>query len=428
MKTLESKIIGNQYEISPSVYHHTIENHIYSKNCISQDKIESNQAEVLALKQEKIILEIKENSRKIKEFRDKQLKENLKIKLKTLNELKYMESQQNIKKSYSKEKQEKFNENLRKKIFDKNTNKELMEKNINYIPQYKNQDEKKEIFYHTIRINENGEVKSNMKPYLQEENFYDENLYEKNDIIKIEEGENLNPIEILENENNNYINYDLYNNSFNIFQENKKFININNEFNNENNFLEQILEKKNVVDYNKKNNFVVNIRDEMIEKIKQKFKEGNNKFNKNYKSEEEKIKDFLVNSKLTFGDNFPQDINYSDKISSGIYNQTNSFSYKNNRKNESFRLTMNNYRELDINKVLNKKINLIKNLRKTGNLNEINFDNSFKTEKITENNCEDKNYNNIAIENKQRELLRSKSSMINMKSKTFCDSKSFIKR
>jgi hypothetical protein len=538
-KTLESKIIGSQYETAPSLQKHKVESHFDKKNFYQTLKENSekeimNPAEESALKAELEILQLQQRNKKTQEERLKHIKQISKEKMIIEKKAKFKEFiKQRNKKSFSKEKQDKYDEGIRKKIIEKhrssnaNININTNEFNVNL---YQNgnivlPEANKELFYNTIRVNENGDLKTNMviSEYGNYEVENEQRDFKNNFILNAQnklymENNNNQNIEIkyqeqnaydfsskgkLENEiiyynNNNkssndynccYENFtkqshdftqdsnnyliesadpnlnNLYyanNDSFNIFKENqeliKKHIQINSEniiieeneneenFNDESNkdkiFISNIIEKSKE---NKSSN-VFNLRDDFQLKIREKLKEKQKEFNAknpfsvnkielegNANNSTTKTREFLANSRLTFGENLTQDLcnisSANNQVSScneinfsavgGSYNVNGNLRNKKNylieknAKNKSFdSVSMhlnignnnndnyNNYnnflnvnkesdrfiagkkvKEIDVNKYLDRKVTKIKAFRKSGTFIEKNYNN-------TDANCE----------------------------------------
>lgn len=546
-KTLESKIIGSQYETAPSLQKHKVQSHFDKKAFYhtlkeNTEKELKNPAEESALKAEKEFIQLQENNNQIKAERQKHIKQIMKEKINIEKKAKFKEFiKQRNKKSFSKEKQTNYNTEIRMKINKKKRNSNSNIKNLNVknnefnsnnIQQIENlvmPENNKELFYHTIRVNENGDLKSNMlinecENYnadidnaqingLIDNNYNHNNNFNSNDdnSLKIKiKYEEVDPYDFpngnFENEiinydsnhkssndynyccydnlnkqnndftqdsnnyfiesNNSHINnlYYANNDSFNIFKENQDLLSKQNQLNNENIIMEANENEENLNDEsNKDKNFmhniiektkenqidncnVINLRDEMQIKIKAKLKEKQKDYNKKnpfYENEKNeinennsntKIRDFLANSKLTFGENLTQDIynpssannqisscneiNFST-VNNGNLNATsfknksnadkyakhksfdsNSFNYycagnyrnENNRdfsvqKSNQVSLCDNKAKEVDVNKFLDKKISKIKTFRKSGTLIERNYNN-------TDTNCEYSNEKN----------------------------------
>lgn len=576
IRTLESKIIGNQYETPPSLQKHKVESHFDKKTFYKTTKENSisetrNPAEESALKAEQEFLEMQERTKKLKQERQKHVKQIIKEKMIIEKKAKFKEFiKLRNKNSFSKEKKEKYEEEIRKKIIEKkrssntnlnhNINNIYSNNQINYvdyaenlqnqIDNFENTEGNKELFYHTIRVDENGDLKTNMI-INENENYnvdgndqadFKHNLLfnpAKNDLfntnsqnikIKYEEadgydfqqennakndflngnfnmniynnnnkssndynfynGENFNKqANDFTEDSNNYIvesaspNFNnLYypnNDSFNIFKENQELLNkqiilnneniiieenendenLNDESNKDKNFMNHIMEN---AKENYQNSNVINIRDDMQQKIREKLKQKQKEYNKKnpfYKEKNEsdennnsssKIRDFLANSKLTFGENLTQDIynissahnqisscndiNYSG-VNSNYANIQGSLNLRNIKsnyadnypKNKSFdsinlHLNMNNnnnhqynnyndfnkelnknkdakkVKDVDINKYLDRKVTKIKAFRKSGtfaenDIQDNNYDNTDGMESFNSNNT-DNSYSN----------------------------------
>lgn len=523
-KTLESKIIGSQYEIAPSVHKYSLENHKMSTRNKVRDMYQKNMAEEMALKEEQIFIDLLDMKHKMNEAREKNLKEIMRQKIKTTREEKYKESIENLnRKSFSKEKKIKYNELQRKKVIDKFSNNRISNyPQVNNEGMILNQNEanQKELFYHTIRVYGDGNVKSNMliNEYdynMNEENFKIENYDYKtesnniqninseekifdDDKIKIKYEESINnnidfdsnniiipqyKLEYNENrifqnydrdENNNFNNFNyngnFYNDSFNIFKENQSFLNtptnpiivdqpnnlnyiydqnnpsviIEVNENEENcsdktdNFMSQIIEKNKELQINKNrlsSSNIINLREDIMSKVKAKMKENeiihikknpflkninsNININSNYTNETNKIKEYLANSRLTFGDNFNQDGYYKCSNNSvWRYGENNISNITTNLQNKNFfrerysgysksfdttKLSSQNKNtmektpkqkdiDVDINEILDKNINKVKTFRRTANYSQ---DNLYKG--LDDNN--DTNDNNYVTEN-----------------------------
>ncbi len=588
-KSLESRITCSHYEIAPSMHKYNIENHINIKsltNTLKENSEIKNFAEESAIKAEKELFELQEKNKKLKEYRENHLKHILKEKNKDNKKQEFKKFIKSKKqKNYSKEKQDKYEEMIRRKVVQKNKSSNEIINNIyvddcnaiENLEQVENLNNinihNKEFFYHTIRLNENGNLKTNMiiNEY-GDYNSYDNqgedykngilikqnhvNKINNNDNIKIkyEEGDydfnnddfdvktniycNHNPNQLNDfntysndfsddnkfnydsnnifckkldtfNSNDNYIrNYfsnidqkPKNNDSFNIFKENQDLFNKqkqlmhdkniileenenmenNVEDNNlEDNNIDNDLFRDNIIDKNKeivKTN-VINLRDDLNKKIQEKlnlkqkelinknplFKESKNENMRNKiihnENSNSKIRDFLANSKLTFGDNLSQDIynitsgnhqisNFTDfNYSNGnLKTNTNTNNYRNdkNSKNKSFdsinlhlnfisnnncnindlnkknntfsEQNFNNLKNDEVKKFLEKKINKTKSFRQLGNYipsnKDINIDyDKSLDEKYERDSINDYNQNNFDDSKTYSSLSSNKDSRI----------------
>jgi hypothetical protein len=119
MKNIQTKIIANEFDISPNMINYKIESHFSKKS--SESKV-LNEAELLALKQEQMRLEEEIKKKKSLEEGNQKIKENLKNykeqKRQKIQESKQMKMDKKIKQNRLKN----YNTEIREKFFNKKKN------------------------------------------------------------------------------------------------------------------------------------------------------------------------------------------------------------------------------------------------------------------------------------------------------------------
>jgi len=413
-KTLESRIIGSQYEIAPSVYKHKIENHL-NKNYFNKSAKENtefiNFAEESALKAEMEFSELKEKTKKLKADRENNVKQIIKQNLNMQKKIKFKEFiKKTNQKTFSKEKKDMYNEMIRKQIIDKKRDSNFNTNNLNNVydlQNLENRDNNNELFYHTIRVNKNGDLKSNMLINEFEENY------------DLNENEKINA-HILSGQNSNFINRE--NENIKIQYEESDFYNLANEnldikdqniFNKNRNNLNFYRGESPILNLNDKNYNIINSNNNVF--YEEYNKNLNNEFSLDTNNENVFLKDpgnFEDNNFLVANSNCNlNNYNYSNNDSFNIFKENQDLLNKQNQFNN------------------NENIIIEVNENEENNIDESNKEKDFKANIIEKNKeCEKSNVVNLRddIQQKINEKLKQKQIEIKMKIPYFSDKNDYL--